>query len=128
MEATSLQASRKAVLVVLFIPSVERDGVTAINQDYWVDATLKTFGKLFGGATAFPKAKGVWRDDEMGGVLITDEPIVIHCYTTPADIADMVRLNELGKFCRTMGRETHQGEIGLVIGDEYLAIRDYTEE
>ena len=28
------------VLVVLFIPSVERDGTTAIDQQHWVDAAL----------------------------------------------------------------------------------------
>jgi hypothetical protein len=27
-----------------------------------------------------------------------------------------------------MGRDARQGEIGLVIGDEYLAIRDFGEE
>ncbi len=32
------------------------------------------------------------------------------------------------RFCKTMGREADQGEVGLVIGDEYLAIRDYSEE
>jgi len=26
-----------------------------------------------------------------------------------------------------MGREARQGEIGLVIGDEYFAIRDFAE-
>ena len=128
MEESGLRVSRKAVLVVLFVPSVERDGITAINQDYWVDATLETFGQLFGGATAFPRAKGVWRDDEMGGVMVKDQPVVIHCYTTPADITDPDRLRQLGRFCRRMGREAHQGEIGLVIGDEYLAFRDFSEE
>jgi hypothetical protein len=76
MEESGLQVSRKAVLVVLFVPSVERYGNTAVNQEYWVDAALETFGQLFGGATAFPRAKGVWRDDEMGGVLIKDQPVV----------------------------------------------------
>ena len=128
MEESGLQVSRKAVLVVLFVPSVERDGVTAINQDDWVDAALDTFGQLFGGATAFPRAKGVWRDDEMGGVLVKDQPVVIHCYTTPIDIADPDRLGRLGSFCRKMGREAHQGEVGLVIGDEYLAFRDFLKE
>jgi hypothetical protein len=33
MEVSGLEVSRKAILVVLFIPSVERDGITAINQD-----------------------------------------------------------------------------------------------
>jgi hypothetical protein len=128
MDQPGLQVSRKAVLVVLFVPSVERDGLTAINQDDWVDAALDTFGQLFGGATAFPRAKGVWRDDEMGGVLVKDQPVVIHCYTTPTDIADPDRLGRLGAFCRRMGRDARQGEIGLVIGDEYLAFRDFSQE
>lgn len=59
MEESRLQVSRKTVLVVLFVPSVGRDGITAINQEYWVDSALETFGQLFGGATAFPRAKGV---------------------------------------------------------------------
>jgi len=35
---------------------------------------------------------------------------------------------ELGAFCRRMGRAARQGEIGLVVGDEYFAIRDFEEE
>ena len=128
MEDSGLQVSRKAVLVVLFVPSVQRDGSTAIDQEYWVDTALETFGQIFGGATAFPRAKGVWRDDEMGGVLVKDQPVIIHCYTTPADIHDPDRLSRLGSFCRRMGREAHQGEVGLVIGDEYLAFRDFSKE
>ena len=128
MELLGIQAGRRAVLVVLFIPSVERDGVTPIDQEYWVTAAIDTFGRLYGGATAFPRAKGVWRDDDKGGVLIKDEPVVIHCYTTPADLTDSDRLGQLGSFCRRMGREANQGEIGLVIGDEYLAVRDFSEE
>lgn len=86
------------------------------------------FGRVFGGATAYPKAKGVWRDDECGGALVMDEPVVVHCYTTPADIQDDENLAALGAFCRKMGRETRQGEIGLVVGDEYFAIREFGEE
>ena len=127
MEPSGLQAGRKAVLVVLFVPSVERDGATPIDQEHWVGAALDTFGQLFGGATAFPRARGVWRDDERGGVLIKDEPVVVHCYTTPGDVVDSARLGQLGDFCRRMGREARQGEIGLVIGDEYLAFRDFSE-
>lgn len=128
MEEAGLQVSRKTILVVLFVPSVERDGITAINQEYGVDAALETFGQLFGGATAFPRAKGIWRDDERGGVLVKDQPVVIPCYTTPGDITDPDRLSRLGRFCRRMGREAHQGEVGLVIGDEYLACRDFSKE
>jgi hypothetical protein len=114
-------------LVVLFVPSVERDGATAINQDLWVDAALEMFGSTFGGATAYPKARGVWRDDERGGALVKDEPVLIHCYTTPEDIQDAANLAELGRFCRRLGRQTNQGEVGLVVGDEYFAIRQFEE-
>ena len=128
METSDLQVSRKTVLVVLFIPSVERDGITSVNQDYWVTEALRIFGRLYGGATAFPRARGVWRDDEMGAVLVEDEPVIIHCYTTPDDLNDPERLAQLGSFCRRMGREARQGEVGLVIGDEYLAFRSFSEE
>jgi hypothetical protein len=54
-----------------------------------------------------------------------DEPVVIHCYTTRADIENEHNLTELDDFCRKMGRDANQGEVGLVIGDEYFAIRDF---
>lgn len=123
-----LGGSRKRVLVVLFVPSVERDGTTAIDQPRWVDAALEMFGRVFGGATAYPRAQGIWRDDQRSGALVRDAPVVVHCYTTPGDIEDAGNLAELRRFCRTMGREAGQGEVGLVIGDEYFAFRDFAEE
>ncbi|HLX36298.1 MAG TPA: hypothetical protein VKR29_00805 [Candidatus Binataceae bacterium] len=122
-----LSGGRKRVLVVLFVPSRERDGTTPIDQARWVDDALETLGKLFGGATAYPKAKGVWRDDDRDGALVKDEPIVVHCYTTPDDLDDQRNLAALGRFCRKMGRDARQGEVGLVVGDEYFAIRDFED-
>jgi hypothetical protein len=127
-QRAAFREGRKSILVVLFVPSVERDGRTVVDQSHWVDAALNMFGRVFGGATAYPKAKGIWRDDERGGALVKDEPVVIHCYTTPVDIQNPRKLAELASFCRTMGRDGRQGEIGLVIGDEYLAIRAFAEE
>jgi hypothetical protein len=112
---------------VLFIPSVERDGATPIDQDSWVDVALEMLGRTFGGATAYPKARGIWRDDERAGVLVKDEPVLIHCYTTPEDIHDSTNLATLGRFCRRLGREANQGEVGLVVGDEYFAVRRFEE-
>ena len=96
---------------MLFVPSVERDGATPVEQDRWADGALEVFGALFGGATAHPKARGIWRDDERGGALVRDEPVVVHCYTTPEEIEDADKLGRLARFCRRMGRETNQGEI-----------------
>jgi hypothetical protein len=128
MAGSLTEEGRKRVLVVLFIPSTDREGHPFPSQVEWVNQALAVLGTLFGGATAYPKAQGVWRDDDRGGALVFDEPVVMHCYTTPSDIEDEAKLNELGSFCRRMGRETHQGEVGLVIGDEYIAIRNLNEE
>lgn len=119
---------RRRVLLVLFVPSVERDGKTAIDQRHWRDGALETLGTLYGGATAFPRAEGIWRDDERGGRLVRDKPIVLHCYATREDVEDEAKLAELGAFCRRMGRDTNQGEVGLVVGDEYLAITGFEEK
>ena len=64
MEMVGISFVRKSVLVVLFIPSVARDGATPVDQGYWVDLALEMFGTVFGGATAYPRAKGIWRDDD----------------------------------------------------------------
>jgi hypothetical protein len=125
---SALGGGRKRVLVVLFIPSLERDGATPIDQVFWVQAALELLGRTFGGATAYPRARGIWRDDERGGALVEDEPVLIHCYTTPADIQDAANLAALGQFCRRLGREARQGEVGLVVGDEYFAIRSFEED
>lgn len=127
MSKRRLKAGSKRVLVVLFVPSVERDGATQIDRDRWVQEALTMFGTAFGGATAYPRAKGVWRDDERGGALVFDEPVVIHCYVTPDTIEDAENLGKLGAFCRRMGGATNQGEVGLIIDGEYLAFRDFEE-
>jgi hypothetical protein len=119
---------RKRVLVVLFVPSVERDGSTEINQQLWVEKALEMFGRVFGGATAFPRAKGIWRDDEREGRLVRDNPVVMHCYVEPEAIENTDNLAVLAAFCREMGRETNQGEVGLVIDDEYLSFTSFGKE
>jgi hypothetical protein len=112
---------RKVTLIVLYIPSVERDGHTPVQQDAWVKKALDFFGSVFGGGTAFPKARGIWRDSERDDALIYDEPVMLHCYVDPRQLASDKVQKALGDFCRRLGRETHQGEVGLVIDNEYFA-------
>ncbi len=102
--------------------------MTPIDQDRWVDDALEIFGRVFGGATAYPRAKGIWRDDAKGGALVKDTPVVVHCYMEPEAIENPHNQEQLGMFCRRMGRETNQGEVGLVVDNEYLAMRDFAEE
>ena len=109
----------ESTLLVLFIPSVDRQ-MQPIDQASGERAALEMLGKCFGGATAFPRAHGVWRDDQQGGKLIYDEPIVIHCYTNIGAIRQHV--GELREFLLRMGTETNQGAVGFVIDRTYIEI------
>src|SRR5438874_7508169 len=118
--ATRLGASKAAsTLLVLYLPSKDRLD-QAIDQGYWVGEALKILGECFGGATAFPQGKGVWRDDAQGGLLIYDEPVVIQCYTSEAAIEELAAKPR--EFLVRMGTESKQGAVGLVIDRDYLEI------
>src|ERR1700688_3267710 len=116
---------RKVTLIVLYIPSVERDGQTPVAQDAWVQKALAFFGSVFGGATALPTPKGIWRDSERNAALIYDEPVMIHCYVDPRQLASDKVQQALGDFGRLLGRETNQGEVGLIIDNEYFAFTSF---
>jgi hypothetical protein len=115
----------ESTLLVLFIPSVDRDE-KPFDQSEWVTAALKLLGLLFGGATAFPQGQGVWRDDARGGVLVFDEPTVIQCYTN--DEAIEGNTEPLRDFLMQMGRQTNQGAVGLVINRDYYEIQFSAED
>jgi hypothetical protein len=93
---------------------------------YWVRESLKMLGMLFGGATAFPKGQGIWRDDAQGGKLLIDQPVVIQCYTSEDQL--LQKSNQLKDFLHRLGREAKQGAIGLVIDRDYLEIAFPLEE
>jgi hypothetical protein len=115
--AGALGASKAAAsLLVLFIPSKDRRN-KAINQRFWVEEALKVLGTLFGGATAFPKGRGIWRDDAQGGRLLFDEPVVIQCDTSE-HLIDR-QMPALRDFLYRMGREARQEAVGLVINDDF---------
>jgi hypothetical protein len=124
--AGALGASKAAsALLVLFIPSKDRSD-KPIDQAFWVGESLNALGGMFGGATAFPQGKGVWRDDAQGGKLLFDEPVIIQCYTSEHMIEQ--QLPPLRDFLHRMGREARQGAIGLVIDRDYLEIGFPLEE
>src|SRR3954462_4246448 len=118
--AASLGASKSAAtLLVLFIPSRDRFD-EEIDQDYWVDQVLAMLGRLFGGATAFPQGRGVWRDDAQGGGLLLDEGVGIQCYTSEETLEKQA--DALKVFLHRLGNEARQGAVGLVIDRDYLEI------
>ena len=103
--------------VVLFIPGRNRDG-EEIDQDYWVNEGLRVVGKAFRGGTAFPPGRGVWRDDERGGELLFETTVMILSFVNPDDLTDEAVLG-LRDFLLRLGRESKQGEVGVVIDGVY---------
>src|SRR5438128_8797490 len=112
-------------LIVVFVPSKDREG-RPINQDFWVEEVLTTLGRLFRGATAYPRGRGVWRDDERGGTLLQEEPVIVFSYVAEADLTTNA-LSELYRTLSRMGRQANQGEIGVVIDGKYYGITEYVE-
>lgn len=124
--AARLGISKTGVtLLVLFIPSVDRWS-RPIGQEHWVEQALEVLGLNFGGATAFPQGRGIWRDDDRDGQLDYDEPVVIQCYTSEAALEE--KSDELRRFLLRMGRDSRQGAVGFVIDRHYLEIPFPLEE
>ncbi|HEY7329796.1 MAG TPA: hypothetical protein VH592_19330 [Gemmataceae bacterium] len=113
-------------LIVVFVPSQDRDG-QAMDQEYWVDEVLTTLGRLVRGATAYPRGRGVWRDDARGGALLKEEPVIVFSYAAE-DALTAAALADLYRTLSRMGRQANQGEIGVVIDGKYYGITDYVEE
>ena len=118
--AGALGASKAAAsLLVLLILSKDRRN-QAINLRFWVEEASNVLGTMFGGATAFPKGRDIWRDDVQGGRLLFDEPVVIQCYASEHLIDQ--QMPAMRDFLYRMGREARQGVVGLVINDDYFEI------
>ena len=118
-------SKRASTLVVFFIPSVDRYE-TPIDQAFWVKEALNTLGRCLGGATAFPQGRGVWRDDERGGELVFDEPVIVQSYTSEEDLE--ANIGSIREFLMRLGHEGRQGAVGLVIDRDYLENRFPLEE
>lgn len=73
-----------------------------------------------GGATAFPRGLGVWRDDAQGGELVWDKPVLIQCYTTEEILEE--HAPALREFLVEMGTRSRQGAVGFVIDRDYYEI------
>ena len=81
--------------------------------------------RWFRGATAYPRARGVWRDDERGGELKHEEPMIITCYADRVSLKNSEVQRALRGFLHQLGRETDQGEVGIVIDGRYYGITKF---
>ena len=110
--------------ITLFIPGKDQVG-RPINQDHWTDEALGTLGRLFRGATAFPPGKGVWRDDSRGGALLREITVMVVSYAPRGNLRK--NLPHLRDFLHRFGRESNQGEVGVIINGVYYGISKYDQ-
>lgn len=80
-------------------------------------------GTLFGGATAFPPARGVWRDDEQDR-LIYDNTVIVFSYVAESDMTRDAA-HTLHQFLMRLGCETNQGEVGIFVDGEYRGFTNF---
>ena len=114
-----------SVLMTVFVPSKDREG-RPVDQEYWRDEALGLFAMLFRGATAFPPGRGAWRDDVRGNLLF-EEVVIVISYASRSLVTPEA-LRSLRRFLHRLGREARQGEIGLVVGEEYHGITSFDSE
>jgi hypothetical protein len=82
-------------------------------------------GNLYGGATGFPGLTGIWRDDENGGQLLDDKPIMIQSLAKREDVEDQAKIGELANFLKRMGKTTKQGAVAVVFNNAIHYISNY---
>jgi hypothetical protein len=113
----------QSTLLVLYIPSAERTGkkLRARVQSRWARKALEILGRHMGGATAFPRGLGVWRDDARDGRLVWDHPVLIQCYTTEETLEQ--KSDALRALLVDLGTKTNQGAVGFVIDRVFYEIQ-----
>jgi hypothetical protein len=112
-------------LLVLFIPSKDKDGKDLNDQDVWASSAGSLLTELYGGATNMPPAEGRWYNEETK-TIITEPVILIHCYLRQGVVNDEEKYKKVAEFLHRMGKKTKQGEVVFVLGDVLYRIRKYT--
>lgn len=112
-----IRFGREDDTVIVFIPSHARDKKRLTDQAEWASAALDLMGELYGGATGFRDLAGIWRDDDNGGELLDDEPIMIQSLAKRADVEKPENVERLAEFLNRMGKETKQGAVAVVFND-----------
>ena len=119
-----LQSGQRQDLVILIIPSHDRNEKLLTDQEELANAALDLFAEIFGGATAFKAFRGIYKDEH--GKVLRDVPILIESYVRRTALEDRQKLAELLNFAKRLGREARQAAVGLVINDVFHEIKDFS--
>lgn len=113
--SAGLKAGLRHDLVILLIPSHDKNNKPLNNQAQWATEALELFSDLFGGATSFQTFKGIYRSET--GKDLWDKPILIESYADRELVEDVQRLRKLLEFSRRMKAAMRQESVMLVVND-----------
>lgn len=111
----------KDQFITVFVPSLTRDKVP-IDHNAWKIQAVKIMSKLFGGSTVIP-GYGGWYDEEDNEVKTEDISMVVSFISN--EECNKENMDELKQFLHKMGKETEQGEIGILLGNTFYRIREF---
>ena len=114
--------SANAVLIILFIPTKDRNGEDLIDADVWLNSGITVLSEEFGGATVMAPAEGAWCNPANGEV-VREKVHLVHSYGNP-DVS-LACFESIADFMHRLGRLTNQGEIGIVVAGVFHRITDY---
>src|SRR5207302_1837908 len=91
----------------VYIPNKDKDG-NPVEQEKWIDKTLRLLSEICGGATAMPPIRGAWLNEE-SGTLVVEEPVLVYTFIDPDEFAN--RMQEVVHLVHEIGKETRQGQM-----------------
>ncbi len=111
-----LRADERQVVVILIIPSHDRNARELKDQSDWLEEALNLFTEIFGGATVFRAVEGMFLVEAKNKKL-RDRPLLVESYAAASRVENPERLNRLLEFVKRMGRATRQEAVALVVND-----------
>ena len=123
-EALGASEPASTEVLTVFIPSADEDGNSIPDQAAWVSKAAELLAKIGGGVTIMPPVDGGWLAPN--GTIVWEKPILVYTYIRPDEFEE--RLPQLRSLLHSMGRETKQGEIAVLFGDQFYRIREFDSE
>ena len=110
--------------LLVFVPEGQRKSteVPVDLQDRWVMKLLGLCSELFGGATAYGRGVGVWKD-EQSGETHWDRVTVVESWIDPALRRKKGWMNRLTRALEKMCGELRQKEVGCIINGRWMVVQ-----
>lgn len=114
-EALGATDDASALRFSLYLPDSDRDGAPVPRIEDWIEAAMRLFATVNGGATRLPLAHGIWKPEQ--GQPVRERTSVVYSF-----VRDLARfeagLEELAAFIHSFGKHAKQGEVMVEFSGE----------